>query len=72
MTQRPGKHHKIITYEGNPNNSKYVEAFTKFREVIKACFSDNLEADFELKIKQFEKCYRKLGLSEILKGNIHI
>ena len=47
-----------------------MEAFTKFKEVVKSCFSNKLEPDYELKIRQFEKRYRELGISEILKAHV--
>ena len=37
---------------------------------MKACFSYQLDPDYELKIRQFESLYRKLGISEILKAHV--
>ena len=42
----------------------------KLNEVVNACFSYKLDPDYELKIKQFEGMYRKLGISEILKAHV--
>ena len=58
--------------ETNPPRSvhKFVEAFQKFNEVVHACFSYNLDPNYEIKIKQFEKVYRTLGISETLKAHI--
>ena len=58
--------------ETNPPRSvhKFVEAFQKFNDVVHACFSNNLDPDYVIKISQFEKVYRKLGISENLKAHI--
>ena len=37
---------------------------------MKSCFSYNLDPNSELKIKQFENLYRKLGISETLKAHV--
>ena len=37
---------------------------------MKSCFSYNLDPDYEIKICQFEKAYRKLGISENLKAHV--
>ena len=49
---------------------QFVDAFKKFYDVVKACFSDSLDSDFKVKISQFEKLYRNLGISENLKAHI--
>ena len=49
---------------------KFVDAFKKFKEVVKSCFSENLDPDYAVKIKQFETIYRTLGVSENLKAHI--
>ena len=56
----------------NPPHSihKFVEAFQKFDDVVHACFSYKLDADYEIKINQFEKVYRELGISENLKAHV--
>ena len=38
--------------------------------MIDSCFSYKLAPDYAVKIKQFEKLYRKLGISEILKAHV--
>ena len=50
--------------------SQFVDALRKLNEVIKSCFSYKLEPNYELKIRQFENLYRKLGISETLKAHV--
>ena len=61
-----------ILMECNPPRSvhKLIDAFKKFYEVVKACFSERLDANFKVKISQFEKLYRNLGISENLKAHV--
>ena len=47
-----------------------MDAFCKFNEVVKSCFSYQLNHDFKVKIRQFETLYRKLGISQTLKAHV--
>ena len=38
--------------------------------MVESCFSYELKPDYELKIRQFEKLYLKLNISETLKAHI--
>lgn len=42
---------------------KYVQCFTDFKEVVTSCFSNNLHADYKIKIKKFEQSYLALNIS---------
>ena len=50
--------------------SQFIDAFRKLNEVVDSCFSSKLLPDYEIKIKQFENLYRKLGISETLKAHV--
>ena len=49
---------------------QFVDAFENFNAVIEACFSNNINPNYEINIKQFEKAYRNLGISENLKAHV--
>ena len=42
---------------------KYVEDFEKFRKVVDACYGHDLDPDFRMIIRDFEKSYLSLGIS---------
>ena len=49
---------------------QFVDAFKKFNDVVRACFSDSLDSDYAIKISQFQRVYRNLGISETLKAHV--
>ena len=57
------EHIDILAADSPLHVLPYVDAFRAFKKVVRACFSSDLDINFEKAISDFKKSYLDLGIS---------